>query len=116
MITTSIVLLYILGFLISTTLAMAWFFTSFPMHIPFVAGWRKSRVQDKDLGEWLSSLRARSALLAELLGCPICFGFWTSSLVASVIAAVNDLTVWFVVSGAFSWPAMIFVTFRLLSK
>lgn len=108
--------LYIIGCLVSTTLVIAWFFTSFPLHFTRVITLGKAAGSFTNWGEWLDWVRAKSDLFAELFGCPICFGFWISLLVASIIVTVNGLTLWFIPSAALSWPTLIFGVFKRLSR
>jgi hypothetical protein len=112
----SLLVFYLLGYLVSTTLIVAWFFTSFPLHLTRLVTFGQLEHSTATWGDWLTWVRSHSATAAELLGCPICLGFWISLLVASIVARVNGLTMWFIPSAALSWPALIFGAFKLLSR
>jgi hypothetical protein len=87
----SILVFYILGVLISTTLVISWFFTSLPLHLTKIIAFGKIETACNNWAEWLGWVKSKSTLLAELLGCPICFSFWVSLSVASIIAMLNGL-------------------------
>jgi hypothetical protein len=114
--TLSILLFYALGCLISITFIVAWFFTSFPLHLTKLISFGKTKGAFNNWAEWLNWIRSKSEIVAELFGCPVCFGFWISLLVASIITIVNGLSLWFIPSAALSWPAIVFSAFKLLSR
>lgn len=107
---------YVLGILISISIIVFWFFTGLPLHLTRIVTLNRVNNKFTDWADWLNWVRMKSPLLAELFGCPICFGFWISLLVASIIVVVNSVSAWFIPSAALSWPAIIFVAFKILSK
>ena len=106
--------LYILGALVNSWFICTWFFTSLPLHLfkPFI---------DKDLEiysweDWNNWLMLKNDFIAELLGCPLCLGFWSSLAIASLIVNINGLDYKFILAGWFTWPLIAFILYKKLEK
>lgn len=108
------ILLYILGALINCWFICTWFFTSLPVHLfkPFIKKEAKVYLWE----DWSRWLMWRNEFLAELLGCPLCLGFWVALPISAIIAWTNNLEVSFVFACWFSHPFISFVAHKFLEK
>ena len=111
-----LILPYILGAFISSSWICTWFISDLPVHL--FKGLRLIKEKDEVFTweEWSEWLSTKTEFFAALLSCPLCFGFWTSLFVSSAIWYVNDLTPYFILSSAFSWPLFIYYFYHKLSK
>lgn len=106
-----LIIFYILGALISCSWICTWFFSNLPVHLFKLSGLIRKKDEIftwEDWSEWLSS---KNEYIGELTSCPICFGFWTSVLVSSLIVYINNITPYFILSSAFSWPLLIYISY-----
>lgn len=107
------IILYFIGAAISCCLINIWLFTNIALHIgSFLRLIKKEDEIDSrfDLQLWIEN---KSAILGELLHCPFCLGFWVSLAVSYIIFYLNNLSLWFILSSAFSWPLLIYFTYGL---
>ena len=111
-----VILLYILGSLISAWFICTWFFTSLPMHLFKIFMSKEDRELVHSWEDWNNWLMCKNEFIAELLGCPLCLGFWASMGVGVLLAWTNDLELPFVFAGWFSWPLIAFVFYKKLEK
>ena len=49
----------------------------------------------------------------EMLGCPLCFGFWLSLIVSIAIQQYFPLPLYYVVFSALSWPSLSYGILRV---
>ena len=108
------IFLYILGALINSWFICTWFFTSLPLHLfkPFIP----KELEIYSWEDWSNWLMYKNTFIAELLGCPLCLGFWSSLCVGTLIAWVNDLSLGFIFAGWFSWPVLSFALCKKIAK
>ncbi len=106
--------LYILGALINSWFICTWFFTSLPLHLfkPFI----KKEDEIYSWEDWNNWLMLKNDFIAELLGCPLCLGFWSSVIISNLVANINELDYKFILAGAFTWPLIAFVFYKKLEK
>ena len=109
-----IILFYILGAAINCWFICTWFFTSLPVHLfsPFI----KKEAEVYSWEDWNAWLMFRNGFLAELLGCPLCLGFWAALAVGVIMAWANNLELPFIFACWFSHPFISFVAFKLFEK
>ena len=69
------VLYYLLGIVISITIAVNWFFTGFPVHLTKALTLYRLNGKFSSWADWHSWVQQKSPTLGELVGCPICLGF-----------------------------------------
>lgn len=111
-----LIVYYALGALISCGWITIWFNTLIALHFFQILGLIKKSDEIFTWEDWELWLEEKNAFFGELLTCPLCFGFWVSILVASVITYVNELTYYFIPSAAFSWPLFIFIFYKLFNS
>jgi hypothetical protein len=107
---------YILGCLISCSWITTWFNTLIGLHFCQILRLVKKDDELFTWDDWQLWLEEKSAFFGELLSCPLCFGFWVSIFVSSVITYINELNYYFILSAAFSWPLFIFISYKFLSQ
>jgi hypothetical protein len=112
---------YVLGCLIGTTVIVAWFHTTFPVHIwktaVKVTPWLDSEVTEDiyTWEDWSNHMLVKHPFFGELLSCPICLSFWVSGAVASILTLINGLDGLFILSCIFSWPVIIYTSYKSLT-
>ena len=111
-----LILPYVLGALISSSWICTWFISDLPVHLSHGLGLIKKKDEVFTWDDWSDWLSSKNEFFGALLSCPLCFGFWTSVFVSSVITYLNDLTLYFILSSAFSWPLFIYYFYHKLSK
>ena len=111
---SDLILLYILGALINCWFICTWFFTSLPLHLfkPFI----KKEAEVYSWEDWNVWLMFRSEFWAELLGCPLCLGFWVAMAIGGIVTTLNSLGTPFMLACGFSHPFISFVAYKLLEK
>ena len=118
---------YFLGLSIASSCIIAWFFTTFPVHIwkIFFTFRKNKKIRNGEVPEeeeiftweeWSDRMLIKSPFFGELLSCPICLSFWTSLSVAGVLVLINDITPWFMLACMFSWPSLIYFMYKTLAK
>jgi len=107
-----IIVLYFIGLAISTNIIFVWSFTSFKYHLlKFLRIIGKNcEIQNVD-----NELILKNRFFGELFSCPICLSTHVSLIVSFLIYIINDLSPLFIVVGAFSYPATIYLLYCLIS-
>ena len=111
----SIIQFYFLGCLITCSLMTTWFNTLIGVHFFELFGLIKKSDEVFTWEDFQLWLEEKSSFFGELLSCPLCLGFWVSIIISSVITYVNELTPYFILSSAFSWPLFIFAFYKLFN-
>jgi hypothetical protein len=111
-----LVFFYILGCLISCSWICTWFFSDLPVRLFKSFGLIKKEEDIFTWDDWSQWILLKSDFFGELLSCPLCFGFWTSLTVSSVIFYINGLNPYFILSSAFSWPLFIYYSYNHFQK
>lgn len=104
---------YTAGMLVSSGIIIIWNFSTISIH---ALGWiYKDRdiTTIYDLGD---AIAEKHPNISELLYCPICLGFWTSIITASVFCYVNSLTYFFIPVCGFSWPLFIYLFYNYFNN
>ena len=109
-----LIILYILGALINCWFICTWFFTSLPLHLfkPFI----KKDAEVYSWEEWNAWLIFKNAFFGELLGCPLCLGFWFALATGGVITGLNGITPLFIFACGFSHPFISFAAYKFFEK
>ena len=109
------IIYYILGSLICCGWITIWFNTLIGLHLFQFFGFVKKEDELFTWEDWELWLEGKSSFFGELLTCPLCFGFWVSVFVSSVITYMNDFSYSFIISCGFSWPLFIFISYKYLT-
>ena len=113
----SVVLFYILGSLITSSIIVIWFGTTIAVHLS-----KFLRILDKDSDvftweEWSDYMLVKHPFFGELLSCPLCIGFWVGIVVATAISFINpEIGYWFIAASGLSWPIISYLAFRISLK
>ena len=110
------IIFYGLGALISSSWICTWFFSDLPVHLFKWIGFLKKKDEVFTWEEWSEWFSKKNEFFGEMMSCPLCFGFWTSVIVSSIITYINEFSYYFILSAAFSWPLFIFIFYKNLSK
>tara|TARA_Y100000593_G_C4180388_1_gene271759 strand:+ start:210 stop:554 length:345 start_codon:yes stop_codon:yes gene_type:complete len=113
---SDLIFLYILGAFVNSWFICTWFFTSLPLHLFKLIMSKEVRSKVYSWDDWNNWLMCHSPFIAELLGCPLCLGFWSALVAAIVITSINSLTIGFLLSGWFTWPLFAFCFYKTLEK
>lgn len=111
---TDLFVAYILGFLATASLAMAWFYSALPIHLTNVLRWFGWHADDDEFWaqmwtwqQWADTINIwHPNLLSELLTCRICLSFHISFWVG--------LSSFIFVSAPFYYPLLTAVTWPIL--
>lgn len=111
---TDLFVAYILGFLATASLAMAWFYSALPIHLTNVLRWFGWHADDDEFWaqmwtwqQWADIINIwHPNLLSELLTCRICLSFHISFWVG--------LSSFIFVSAPFYYPLLTAVTWPIL--
>lgn len=109
---------FIIGLLSTTSLLLAWFYTSLPMHAWHVLStltspfkfkyWDKYKKQQIfTRGDWeMFLIENNSPLFADLLMCPVCLSFHVSFWKGLIIALWMGLSLEFPIAATFAYPIL----------
>lgn len=111
---TDLFVAYILGFLATASLAMAWFYSALPIHLTNVLRWFGWHADDDEFWaqmwtwqQWADTINIwHPNLLSELLTCRICLSFHISFWIG--------LSSFIFVSAPFYYPLLTAVTWPIL--
>jgi hypothetical protein len=111
---TDLFVAYILGFLATASLAMAWFYSALPIHLTNILRWFGWHADDDEFWaqmwtwqQWADTINIwHPNLLSELLTCRICLSFHISFWVG--------LSSFIFVSAPFYYPLLTAVTWPIL--
>jgi hypothetical protein len=110
------IIFYTLGALISSSWICTWFFSNLPVHLFTWCGLLKKKDEVFTWEEWSEWFYNKNHFFGEMTSCPLCFGFWVSVAVASLITYLNNFPYLFIAAAAFSWPLFIYIFYTLLNK
>jgi|TARA_R110000824_G_scaffold387111_1_gene582275 hypothetical protein len=113
---TDLIIFYILGVFISSSWICTWFFSNFPVHLFKMTGIIRKKHEVFTWEDWSAWMSKKNEYIGELTSCPICFGFWTSAVVSTILFYINNLTPFFILASAFSWPLFIYIVYINLDK
>lgn len=111
---TDLFVAYILGFLATASLAMAWFYSALPIHLTNILRWFGWHADDDEFWaqmwtwqQWADTINIwHPNLLSELLTCRICLSFHISFWIG--------LSSFIFVSAPFYYPLLTAVTWPIL--
>lgn len=112
---TDLFVVYILGFLASASLAMAWFYSALPIHLTNILRWFGWHADDDEFWaqmwtwqQWADTINIwHPNLLSELLTCRICLSFHISFWVGLSSLLFVDASFYYPLLTAATWPILI---------
>jgi hypothetical protein len=105
-------LLYILGYLITQTLCVIWFFSPLRGSI----GYLFLSKQIKTPEDFETLILFKAPLLGKLLSCYICFSFWCSLFVGTVMCYIANLPAIFIALAPFTYPSICYLYKQIVTK
>jgi hypothetical protein len=112
---TKLILYYVLGALMACGTLTIWFNTHLPLHLFKAILILKEEDEVFTWDDWQLWLEEKNAFFGELLGCPLCSGFWVSVAISTAFMLIHELSPLFIPACALSWPLFIFFTYKHLS-
>ena len=113
---TAYIIYYILGALMACGTLTIWFNTHLPLHLFKAILMLKEKDEVFTWEDWQLWMEDKNAFFGELLGCPLCSGFWVSATISSVLTLVHGFSLLFIPACALSWPVFIFLTYKYFSN
>lgn len=112
---TDLFVAYILGFLATTSLAMAWFYSALPIHLTNVLRWFGWHADDDEFWaqmwtwqQWADTINIwHPNLLSELLTCRICLSFHISFWVGLSSFIFVSAPLYYPLLTAVTWPILV---------
>lgn len=100
---------YILGALITSNILGLWFESGIFLHVISAITRKKFFV----LGDLVKKIESRHPVIAELIECVWCLGFWVSLFVAISILLLTSEGILFILACSFSWPLLAAKVFKI---
>lgn len=112
---TDLFVAYILGFLATASLAMAWFYSALPIHLTNVLRWFGWHADDDEFWaqmwtwqQWADTINIwHPNLLSELLTCRICLSFHISFWIGLSSLLFVDAPLYYPLLTAATWPILV---------
>ena len=105
------ILNYLFGLGTVITILVIWFFSPFKTSIGQI--FNQEFVTQDEFDIWLLTKNTKLGILA---GCWICFSFWTSVAVSTLLTLINDLPCTFVPVATFTYPAIAYLYKSIVTK
>jgi len=102
---------YLIGLFTVLTVLVIWFFSPFKISIGEI--FNKEFVTQEDFDTWLLT---KNIKLGTLSSCWICFSFWTSIFVSSILILLNNLPLTFIPLAALTYPSIAYLYKALVTK
>jgi hypothetical protein len=105
-------LTYILGYLITQTLCVIWFFSPFRGSL----GYLFLSKQIKSPEDFETLILFKSPIMGKLLSCYICFSFWCSLFVGIILCCITSLPLIFALLAPLTYPCICYLYKQIVSK
>jgi hypothetical protein len=101
----STLFLFFLGWLITQTICLIWFYSPFRLSIsPLIF---KTAVNTFE--EFETLILIRHSFFGKLLSCYICFSFWTSIAVGIIGSILTGMPLWYAGITALTYPSLCYL-------